>query len=81
MRKPSKVVCITEGRRKLDQQLDRSILIRGEAIGTLRCERISNRIDFFLTPLFGTREEKGETCRGKTNLIVLPSPHDDTRRE
>ena len=72
MRKPSKVVGITERRRKLDPDLERSIPIRGEAIGTVHCERTSNRIDFFLTPLFGTREAKAERDPRKANLTVLP---------
>ena len=64
MRKPSKLVCITEARRKRETDAESSIPIRGEAIGTLHCERSSNRIDFFLTPLFGTRQAKAERDHG-----------------
>jgi hypothetical protein len=39
----------------------------------------ANRIDFFLSPMFGTREEEGDTCPRKTNLTILPSPTDDPR--
>jgi hypothetical protein len=53
--------------------------IRGEAIGTLQCERGSNRIDFFLTPLFGTREAKADRDPRKANVTVLPSPSNDSR--
>jgi hypothetical protein len=79
MRKPSKLVCITEARRKRDTDAESSIPIRGDAIGTLRCERSSNRIDFFLTPLFGTREAKSKRDPRKPNLTVLPSRSNDSR--
>src|SRR4051795_11551986 len=74
MRKPSKLVCITDGRPKQDTDVESSIPIRGEAIGTLHCERALNRIDFFLTPLIGTRKAKAERDPRKSNLTVLPSP-------
>src|SRR4051794_10399275 len=76
MRKPSKLVCITDGRPKQDTDVESSIPIRGEAIGTLHCERALNRIDFFLTPLIGTTEAKDPR---KTNRTVLPSPPNDSR--
>jgi hypothetical protein len=80
MRKPSKVVCITEARRKRHNDVESSIPIRGEAIGTLHCERSSNRIDFFLTPLFGTREAKPECDPRKAKPTVLPSLSNDSRK-
>jgi hypothetical protein len=79
MRKPSKLVCITEARRNRDTDAESSIPIREEAIGTLHCERSSNRIDFFLTPLFGTREAKAERDARKANVTVLPSRSNDSQ--
>ena len=74
MRKTSKVVCITERRRKPNTDLEPSIPIPGEAVATLHCERTSNRIDFFLTPLFGTD-------RRKANLTILPGPNNASPEE
>jgi hypothetical protein len=79
MRKPSKVVCITQRRRKLDTDLEPSIPIRGGLVGTLHCERTSNRIDLFLTPLFGTRRAKADSYPRKGNLTVLPLASNDSR--
>ena len=80
MRKPSKVVCITEKTRKLNTDLERSIPIQA-ASGKLHCERSSNRIDFFLTPLFGTTESRVETDRRKANLTILPGPNNASPEE
>jgi hypothetical protein len=79
MRKPSKVVCIKERRRKWDTDLEPCMPTREESIGTLRYERSSNRMDFFLTPLFGTREAKAERDPRKANLTVLPLRSNDSR--
>jgi hypothetical protein len=76
MRKPSKVVCITEKRRKPDHEVERPIPLSAEAIGTLRFERTGNRMDFFLTPLFGRGPTKEDGYSRKANLTVLPSPSD-----
>jgi hypothetical protein len=81
MRKTSKVVCITERRRKPNTDLEPSIPIPGEAVATLHCERTSNRIDFFLSPLFGTTESRVETDRRKANLTILPGPNNASPEE
>ena len=77
MQKPSKVVCITDRRRKLDNELEPSIPVRGEANGTLHCERGTNRIDFFLTPLFRNAQGDRNNTR-KPKLTVLPSWSNDS---
>jgi hypothetical protein len=81
MRKSPKVVCITERRRKQDTDLERSIPMCGEAIGALHCERNLNRIDFFLTPLFGTRKAQADMHPGKTNLVILSPRCNDSPEE
>ena len=78
MHKPSKVVCITEGRRKRDTDPQRSIRIREEGIATLHYERTSNRIDFFLTPLFATRKTRADSDPRNANVTVLPSESTDS---
>jgi hypothetical protein len=78
MRKPSKVVCINERRRKLDTELQRPIPTRAEAIGTLHWERRSNRIDFFLTPLFGTRGAEAASNPREAKVTVLPLLSNDS---
>ena len=81
MRKTAKVVCITERRRRPNTDLEPSSPIPGEAVATLHCERTSNRLDFFLSPLFGTTESRVETDRRKANLTILPAPSDASPEE
>jgi hypothetical protein len=78
MRKPSKVVCITEKRRNVEAEPRRSKSIEREAIGTLHWERGSNRIDFFLSPLFGNRQREANNTDSRTpELTILPPPSNE----
>jgi hypothetical protein len=79
MSKPPKVVCITERKRTLHTEPKGSIATGAEPIGTLHWERRSNRIDFFLSPLFGNRQrDTGQTDAPKPKLSVSPASSNES---
>jgi hypothetical protein len=79
MRKPSKVVCITDKRRKLDAEPKRSIAAGAESIGSLHWERLPNRIDFFLSPHFGSRQrDTDHTDAPNPKLSVFPASSNES---
>ena len=80
MRKPWKVVPITEAKRKPSAAIEVPVPVEG-AVRILTCHRTPGQISFSLGPLLASGEAAESAKRSKGNLLVFPRPVTDSEND